>query len=109
MSNQISKDRLVIKFKDFRPYINICSALSIVRYRDLSYANYWIFEEVPDKYDEMYVYNVAIRHSEFLATTMTHRALAMAWHGVPLDTGTDDELYMLPCLDITLGDEVPVF
>ena len=55
-----------MKFKDLKPYISVLDRLSICSRETLMYQNYHCMEEVPDTYDELYVYGIGMIDSEFL-------------------------------------------
>ena len=54
-----------LKFKDIKKYISIIDRLSICNKETLQYQNYKCMVEVPDIFDEMYVYGIGHIQSEF--------------------------------------------
>ena len=56
---------VAIKFKDFKQYLSKIDRLSIVKHEITEYENYHNINEVPDIYDELYVWGVGCIKSEF--------------------------------------------
>ncbi len=54
-----------LKFKDIKKYISLIDRLSICNKETLQYQNYKCMAEVPDIYDEMYLYGIGNIKSEF--------------------------------------------
>lgn len=53
-----------LKVKDLRNYVSRIDRISICQKETLNYENYSCMEEVPDKYDEYYVYGIGMIESE---------------------------------------------
>lgn len=54
-----------LKFKDLRKFISVIDRVSICMRETLMYDNYTFIQDVPDKYDEYYVYGIGRILSEF--------------------------------------------
>ncbi len=55
-----------LKFKDIKKYISLIDRLSICNKETLQYHNYKCMKEVPDMYDELYVYGIGNIESDFI-------------------------------------------
>ncbi len=89
-----------MKFRELKPYISRVDRLSIcVLDENLGYENYKCLQDVPDKYDEMYVVGFGRIESEFTeAAVLPHEKENCA-----IGRG----LYMVDCIEIMLS-EIPV-
>lgn len=56
---------MTLKFKELKKYISTLDRLSICMRETLNYENYHYMRDVPDKYDEYYVYGIGRIKSEF--------------------------------------------
>ncbi|MBR5486274.1 MAG: hypothetical protein IKV41_07175 [Oscillospiraceae bacterium] len=54
-----------MKFKDIRGYLSRIDRVSICCKEDLSYENFMRIGDVPDKYNEKYLYGFGVIESEF--------------------------------------------
>lgn len=54
-----------IKFKDFKPFVARLERLSICMKETMQYENFICLKDVPEKYDEYYVYGIGSIESEF--------------------------------------------
>ena len=54
-----------LKFKELRQYISVIDRISICMRETLQYDNYRFMRDVPDKYDDYYVYGIGMIESEF--------------------------------------------
>ncbi|MDY3773567.1 MAG: hypothetical protein SO023_00460 [Eubacterium sp.] len=57
--------KMNLKFKELKKYISSIDRLSICIRDNLRYENYRYVREVPNKYDELFVYGIGIIESEF--------------------------------------------
>lgn len=54
-----------LKFKELKKYISVLDRVSICMRETLRYENYRFLRDLPDKYDELYVYGIGMIDSEF--------------------------------------------
>ena len=54
-----------LKFKKLKKYISVIDRVSICMRETLRYENYRFLRDVPEKYDELYVYGIGMIDSEF--------------------------------------------
>lgn len=54
-----------LKFGNLRRYISVIDRISICMHETLQYENYRLIREVPELYDDYYVYGVGMIESEF--------------------------------------------
>ena len=54
-----------LRFGDFRLFVSRIDPISICSYKTKEYENYATIGEVPDTYNELYVYGVGMIESEF--------------------------------------------
>lgn len=54
-----------LRFKELKKYISVLDRVSICMRETLRYKNYRFLCDVPDKYDEFYVYGIGMIDSEF--------------------------------------------
>lgn len=86
-----------MKFKEFRNYISKIDRVSICNKDTLRYENYQFIAEVPDMYDELYLYGIGRIQSEFPRKAVME---------VPMNDGNDeDETIFAECIEIMLSDE----
>ncbi len=86
-----------MKFKEFRNYISKIDRVSICNKDTLRYENYQFISEVPDTYDELYLYGIGRIQSEFPRKAVME---------VPMNDGDDeDETIFAECIEIMLSDE----
>ena len=89
-----------MKFKELKPYISKIDRRSIcILDEDLGYENYKWIQDVPDKYDEMYVVGFGRIESEF------EEAAVLTYEKERCAIGRG--LYMVDCIEIVLS-EIPV-
>lgn len=88
-----------MKFKEFRKYISRIDRLSICIKETLNYETFMFISEVPEKYDEMYLYGIGRTQAEFRASqvpdALIHRKYKPA----------DDDLVFADCIEIMLSSE----
>jgi len=80
-------------FKELRKYLSLIDRLSICDKETLNYKNYLYLEEVPESYDDMYVYGIGMIQSEFYKS---------APH-IYKTEGTRDELVLEYCIEVMLS------
>lgn len=54
-----------LKFKELKKYISVLDRVSFCMRETLRYENYRFLSDVPDKYDELFVYGIGMIESEF--------------------------------------------
>lgn len=54
-----------MRFKELRKYISVIDKVSVCMCETLQYENYYYMEQVPEKYNEFYVYGIGMIDSEF--------------------------------------------
>ena len=92
-----------MKFGEFRKYISKIDRVSIFNKKTLNYENYMFISEVPDSYDDMYVYGIGRVDSEFCADQAPEVAVKQ---GIDLSSEEGKaEIVYAPCIEITLSDE----
>ena len=92
-----------MKFGEFRKYISKIDRVSICNKKTLSYENYMLISEVPDSYDDMYLYGIGRTDSEFRADQAPEVAVKLG-----VDLGSEEgkaEMIYAPCIEIMLSDE----
>lgn len=82
-------------FKELRKYLSLIDRLSICRKETGKYQNYLFLEDVPESYDDLYVYGIGMIQSEFYKA---------APHIYKTD-GTGDELVLDYCIEVMLSDK----
>ncbi len=88
-------DTGALTFKELRKYLSIIDRLSICRKETGEYHNYLFLEDVPESYDELYVYGIGMIQSEFYKS---------APH-IYKTEGTRDELVLDYCIEVMLSDQ----
>ena len=88
-----------MKFTEIRKYISNIDRVSICDKDTLSYENYQFISEVPESYDEMYLYGIGRIESEFPANKAIDAAVKQ---GVD---PTSDEIIYAQCIEIMLSKE----
>lgn len=84
-----------MKFKDLKPYVSRIDKLSICKYETMCYENFIRMRDVPDKYDDLYVYGVGMIESEFYQISKYEYS---AHRG-------DGDLVLLNCIEIVLSEK----
>ena len=64
-----------MKFKELRKYISKIDRLHILMEETLEYKNFKFISEVPESYDDLYVFGIGMRESEFKASEAIDAAL----------------------------------
>lgn len=82
-------------FKELRKYLSMIDRLSICDKETGMYHNYLFLEDVPESYDEKYVYGIGMIQSEFYKS---------APH-IYKTEGTRDELVLDYCIEVMLSDK----
>ena len=89
-----------MKFKELKPYISRIDRLSIcILDENLGYENYKWLQDVPDKYDEMYVVGFGRIESEF------EEVAVLSYEKERCSIGRG--LYLVQCIEIMLS-KIPV-
>lgn len=84
-----------MKFKELRKYISQIDKVSICILETSRYENYLLFKEVPDKYDDLFVYGIGMITSEFYERE----------DGFYSANCGEGKLVFLPCMEIMLSEE----
>ena len=84
-----------ITFRTLRKYISQIDRLSICMLETNDYSNYVFLKEVPDIYDDLYVYGIGIIESEFYQVQ----------EQVFVASGDRGNRVFLPCIEIILSKE----
>ena len=82
-----------IKFKELKPFVTRLERLSICIEETQQYENYIYLRDVPNTYDEYYIYGIGTIESEFYQISKYEYS---AHRG-------DGELVLLPCIEIVLS------
>lgn len=82
-----------IKFKDLKPFVTHLERISICMEKTHQYENFIRLRDVPDTYDEYYIYGIGMIKSEFYQISKYEYS---AHRG-------DGELVILPCIEIVLS------
>ena len=88
-----------MKFKEIRKYISNIDRVSICDKDSLTYKNFQYISDVPESYDEMYLYGIGRIESEFPANKAIDAAVKQ---GVD---PTSDEVIYVQCIEIMLSKE----
>lgn len=86
-----------IQFKDFRKYISQIDRVSICMRETLQYENYRYMRDVPEKYDDYYLYGVGLIESEFKIDESTLESELK-------DNDIGIGYYFAKCIEIVLCD-----
>jgi len=92
-----------MKFGEFRKYISKIDRVSICNKDTLSYKNFMFISEVPDSFDDMYLYGIGRIDSEFRADQAPDVAVKQG-----IDLGSEEgktEIVYAPCIEIMLSEE----
>ena len=73
--------------------------LSICMLETLEYQNYMFVKQVPDLYDDLYVYGIGLIESEFYKDGEYGYAT----------TGDREKLTLVPCIEVMLSKESKIF
>ena len=84
---------LSIKFKDLKPFVTRLERLSLCMQETMQYENFIRLRDVPDTYDEYYVYGIGMIESEFYRISKYEFSAC----------SDDGELVLLPCIEIVLS------
>ena len=93
---QINKP-MDLKFKEFRRYLSVVDRLSICERETLAYQNFANIREVPDIWNECYVYGVGRIESEFMPEQFELDSREVK--GRTLRNGS----YLLSCIEIIVS------
>lgn len=89
---------MAIKFKDIRRLISVIDRISICMFETLEYDNYIFMLDVPEKYDEYYVYGIGRILSEFKSEENKN----IQEIG---DTKINEEYFLGQCIEIMLSEK----
>lgn len=82
-----------IKFKELKPFISRLEPLSICMYETNGYENFIRLQDVPDTYDDYYIYGIGMIKSEFYQVSKYE-------YSADRNQG---KLAILPCIEIVLS------
>lgn len=85
-----------LTFGELRKYISVIDRVSICKAEDLKYENYGFIQDVPDKYDKLYVYGIGRIESEFKIDEFT-----MPSEIKGREIGYD--MFLAPCIEIMVS------
>ena len=88
-----------MKFRDIRPYISNIDRVSLCDKETLSYENFQFISEVPESYDDLYLYGIGRIESEFPANQAIDAAVKQ---GV---NPASDEIIYADCIEFMLSKE----
>ena len=95
----LARKEIKMKFKDIRPYISNIDRVSICDKDTLSYVNYQFISDVPESYDDLYLYGIGRIESEFPANKAIDAAVKQ---GVD---PTGSEIIYAECIEFMLSKE----
>lgn len=84
-----------MKFKELRKYISRIDKVSICMLETSAYENYLLLKDVPDSYDDFFVYGIGMIQSEFYEVR----------EGIYSTNYKEGKLVLVPCLEIVLSKE----
>lgn len=82
-----------IKFKELKPFISRFDRLSICTHETGDYENFMRTGDLPDAYDEYYIYGIGMINSEFYKVSKYEYSTNYE----------DGPLALLPCIEIVLS------
>lgn len=82
-----------LKFGELRKYLSIIDRFSICDKETLNYENFIWLGNVPERYDEMYVYGIGMIDSEFYRVEKNIYDVK----------GNREDLALLPCIEVMLS------
>lgn len=88
-----------MKFKEFKKYVSKIDRVSICIKETLHYENFMFISEVPDKYDELYLYGIGRIQSEFPASQAPDVVVRMN------NKPGDDMMVYAECIEIMLSEK----
>ena len=86
---------ITIKFKELKPFITRLERLSICMYETMEYENFIRLRDVPDTYDEYFVYGIGMIESNFYKISKYEFS----------SNRNDGPLVLLPCIEIVLSEK----
>lgn len=92
-----------MKFGELRKYVSKIDRVSICMKETLEYRNFQFVSQVPESYDELYVYGIGRIQSEFPAREAPDAAFTAFGGRVPDDKL--DEIILAECIEIMLSEE----
>lgn len=87
----------MLKFKELRNVISKIDRLSICMIETYAYENYRFMRNVPEKYDDYYVYGIGMLESEF--------EIAEAFEFEVKGNQINSELFFASCIEIMLSEK----
>ena len=91
-----------MKFSELRKYISKIDRVSICMKDTLNYQNYQFINEVPDSYNDYYVYGIGRIQSEFPIREALDEAVKMQ---IKISEDVMEEIIYADCIEIMLSDE----
>ena len=96
---KMDKKPMDLKFKDLRRYLSVMDRLSICEKETGHYHNFNYISEVPDTWDERFVYGIGRIESEFFPEE--HELGSRELQGRALGNGE----YLLNCIEVMVSKE----
>ena len=87
----------VIKFGTLRKYLSVIDRLSLCMNDTLSYENFVCIGDVPEVYDELYVYGIGMKESEFYAKEDSPYIYSAS--------GDAEDIVYASCIEIMLSEK----
>lgn len=84
-----------MRFKELRKYISRIDKVSICMFETSTYENYLFFKDVPDIYDNLFVYGIGMIQSEFYEVKEGSYSINYK----------EGNLAFVPCIEIVLSKE----
>lgn len=86
-----------IKFGTLRKYLSVFDRLSLCMYETLSYENFMRIGDVPERYDEFYIYGIGMKDSEFYVKKDNPY--------IYYATGDIEDMVYASCIEIMLSEK----
>lgn len=96
MRDEKLKKNMIIKFKVLRKYLSCTDKLSICIKESMDYKNFVSIKDVPDSYNDLYIYGIGMIESEF------YRDGEYGYTAV----GDNSNLTLESCIEIVLFKEL---
>ena len=90
-----------MKFKELRRYISRIDRVHMLMNETLEYKNYRFISEVPESYDDYYVYGIGMRETEFPIKYAIDAAIAQ---GLDIDKVDREKTIYANALEIMLSE-----
>ncbi len=91
-----------MRFSELRKYISNIDRVSICMKDTLDYENYQFINDVPDSYNDLYVYGIGRIQSEFPIREALDEAVKMKYE---ISEDEMDEIIYAECIEIMLSEK----